>query len=67
MSKSKEDKIKLILAIARGELSPAELHKMRNPICILWNEDDLTDKENVYVLSGKTVSYEQFIKVCNVN
>lgn len=64
--KSKQEKINRILAIARGELSPAELRKMQNPLCILWNEVDLSDEDNIYMLNGKKVDYEQFKKVCNV-
>jgi hypothetical protein len=66
ISKSKNDKINLILAIARGELTPVELKEMKNPMCILWNEDDLSDEENIYMLGGKKVTYEQFKKVCYV-
>lgn len=65
-SKSKQEKINTILAIARGEVSAAQLHKMRNPMCILWNEEDLADEQNIYMLDSKRVTYEQFIKVCHV-
>lgn len=51
---SKKKMIEKIIGIVKGEISPPK------PICILWDDENPENEENIYIINNRQVSYEQW-------
>ncbi len=57
----REKKIANLLALIKGELTPAELMAKRSVLCIQWEEDP-EHEDNIYMVDGQKVNYAAYKK-----
>jgi hypothetical protein len=55
-------KINNLIALMAGKLSPREIKAKRTILCIQWDEEDPDDGWNIYLVDGKKVNHEAYLK-----
>lgn len=55
---NKQELINKILGIINGEI-PAK----RNMLCILWDEENPDNEENIYLIDSKKVNYTEWNRI----
>lgn len=61
-NKEREKKIEDLIALMTGELSLHELRAKRSIICIQWDEENPYDPSNIYLVDGKKIDYDGYLK-----
>lgn len=58
---SRDEKIKKLVGLITGELSLKDVRAKRTILCIQW-DDDLEADDNIYLIDGKKVNYQTYLK-----
>jgi|GEM_PF-6664073 len=61
-SNNRERKIRNLMALISGEMSPKDLKAKRSVLCIQWNDEDPEDPENIYIVDSESVDYKTYLK-----
>lgn len=61
-SSTREQKIKNLIALINGDISPRDIKAKRSVLCIQWNDEDPEDPENIYIIDSKSVDYKTYLK-----